>query len=30
MLMTAGNVPVAVVQEIYEDLTEFARTHPLP
>lgn len=30
MLMVAGDVPVAVVQEIYEDLLEFARTHPVP
>jgi len=30
MLMVAGEVPVAEVQRIYEDLLEFARTHPVP
>ncbi|NDY57035.1 hypothetical protein G3N56_09800 [Desulfovibrio sulfodismutans] len=30
MLMVAGELPVAEVQRVYEDLLEFARTHPLP
>lgn len=30
LLMVAGNLPVAEVQRIYEDLVEFARTTPLP
>ena len=30
LLMVAGEVPVAEVQQIYEDLLEYARTHPVP
>ncbi|QLA14943.1 hypothetical protein [Desulfolutivibrio sulfoxidireducens] len=30
LLMVSGNVPVAEVQQIYEDLVEFTRTHPVP
>jgi len=30
MLMVAGEATVAEVQQIYEDLLEFARTHPVP
>jgi len=30
LLMVAGEVPVAEVQRIYEDLLDFARTHPVP
>jgi hypothetical protein len=29
-LMRAPDVPVATCQQIYEDLLEYARTHPLP
>lgn len=29
-LMVASDVPAAVVQEIYEDLSDYARSHPVP